>query len=253
MIAVTTSEIRRSEAVAPTPHGEPPRHEMALGLKYLKAIEAAGGVPVVVPPLSMSLVEALLDRVDGLCLSGGPDLDPDSYHERRHELTGPVEAELDRFEIALAAAADEREMPILAICRGLQLLNVARGGSLHQHLPDVVGEGINHRQPEPGHQPTHPVSLDPGSRICSILGGDRAEVNSFHHQAIARLGRGLLITGHAPDGTVESVEASDREFVVGVQWHAETLVDRPEQAALFRAFVDQARRARQGTPALRVA
>lgn len=253
LIAVTTSEVRRSQSVAPTPHGEPPRHEMALGLKYLKAIEAAGGVPVVVPPLSISLADALLDRVDGLCLSGGPDLDPDTYHERRHELTGPIESELDRFEIALAAAADERGMPILAICRGLQLLNVSRGGSLHQHLPDVVGDLINHRQPEPGEHPTHPVSLEPGSRIVSILGREEALVNSFHHQGISRLGRSLVVTGRASDGTVESIEATDRQFVVGVQWHAETLVDRPEQAALFRAFVDEARRASQTTPALRVA
>jgi putative glutamine amidotransferase len=226
---------------------------MALGLKYLKALEAAGAIPLVVPPLSTPLVNALLDRVDGLCLSGGPDLDPSTYDERRHERTGPIEPDLDEFEIALAAAADERGMPILAICRGLQVLNVARGGSLHQHLPDIVGEAINHRQTEPGNQPTHVVSLDTGSRIISILGQPQADVNSFHHQAISRLGRGLVITGHAPDGTIESVEAEDRQFVVGVQWHAETLVDRPEHAALFAAFVDEARQDRQGTPALRVA
>jgi putative glutamine amidotransferase len=253
LIAVTTSEVRRSESVAPTPQGEPPQHEMALGLKYLKALEAAGAIPLVVPPLTTPLVHALLDRVDGLCLSGGPDLDPSTYEERRQERTGPIEPELDEFEVALAAAADERGMPILAICRGLQVLNVARGGALHQHLPDIVGDEINHRQTEPGNQPTHAVSLDPSSRIVAILGRDQAEVNSFHHQAISRLGRGLVITGHAPDGTIESVEASDRQFVVGVQWHAETLVDRPEQAALFRAFIDEARRAEQGTPALRVA
>jgi putative glutamine amidotransferase len=253
LIAVTTSEVRRSESVAPTPQGEPPRHEMALGLKYLKALEEAGAIPLVVPPLSTPLVEALLDRVDGLCLSGGPDLDPSTYDQRRHERTGPIEPGLDEFEIALAAAADARGMPILAICRGLQVLNVARGGSLHQHLPDVVGESINHRQPEPGNQPTHSVSLDPDSRIVSILGREQADVNSFHHQAVSRLGRGLVITGWASDGTVESIEATDRRFVVGVQWHAETLVDRPEHAALFRAFVDEARQAQPAAPALRVA
>jgi putative glutamine amidotransferase len=253
LIAVTTSEVRRSESVAPTPQGEPPRHEMALGLTYLQALEAAGGIPLVVPPLSPSVVDALLDRVDGLCLSGGPDLDPEAYNERRHERTGPIEPNLDEFEFALAKAADERGMPILAICRGLQVLNVARGGSLHQHLPDVVGEAINHRQPEAGPHPTHSVEVIGQSRIAGILGGPMTEVNSFHHQAVARLGHGLVVTSHAPDGTVESLEAIDRDFVLGVQWHAETLVARPEQAALFRAFIAEAQRTASGTLQLRVA
>jgi putative glutamine amidotransferase len=253
LIAVTTSEVRRSESVTPTPQGEPSRHEMALGLTYLKALEDAGAIPLVVPPLSPPLVESLLDRVDGLCLSGGPDLDPSSYNERRHERSGPIWPELDRFELALAMAADARGLPILAICRGLQTINVARGGTLHQHLPDVVGDQINHRQPEPGMNPTHTVSLSASSRLAQILGRDTVEVNSFHHQAVARLGSGLIVTGQAPDGTIESIEATDREFVLGVQWHAETLVDRDEQASLFSAFVDTARRLEPGTPQLRVA
>jgi putative glutamine amidotransferase len=253
LIAVTTSEVRRSESVSPTPQGEPPRHEMALGLTYLAALEAAGAIPLVVPPLTTSPVNDLLDRVDGLCLSGGPDLDPRAYHERRHQRTGPVEPDLDVFELALARAADERGMPILAICRGLQVLNVARGGALHQHLPDVVGRMINHRQPEPGPTPTHSVEIVGASRIAGILGREEAEVNSFHHQAVSRLGSALVVTGRAPDGTIESIEATDRDFVVGVQWHAETLVGRPEHAALFRAFVEEAVRMRSGTPHLRVA
>jgi Peptidase C26 len=152
LIAVSTSEIRRSRAVAPTPQGEPPQDEMALALKYLRAIEAAGGLPVVVPPLHVSRVEALLSRVAGVCLSGGPDLDPESSGERRHALTGPIESELDVYELELARAADARGLPVFAICRGMQVLNVARGGTLHQHLPDVVSDGIAHRQQEPGRQ-----------------------------------------------------------------------------------------------------
>lgn len=253
LIAVTTSEVRRRESVAPTPQGEPPRHEMALGLTYLKALEEAGAMPLVVPPLSSAIVNSLLDRVDGICLSGGPDLDPQAYNERRHERTGPIEPDLDEFEFALAKAADERGMPILAICRGLQVLNVARGGTLHQHLPDVVGDAINHRQPEPGPQTTHTVDITGQSRIADILGRTEAEVNSFHHQAVSELGRGLVVTSRAPDGTVESIEATDRDFVLGVQWHAETLVARPEQAALFRSFVAEARRTAAGAPQLRVA
>ncbi|MFZ0089526.1 MAG: gamma-glutamyl-gamma-aminobutyrate hydrolase family protein [Solirubrobacteraceae bacterium] len=253
LIAVTTSEVRTAETVRLTPHSEPPQHEMALGLKYLKALEAAGSIPVVVPPLGTDLMEALLDRFDGVCLSGGPDLDPRAYGERRHATTGPVEAGLDQFEFALAHAADARGMPILAICRGMQVLNVARGGTLHQHLPDVNGTAISHRQDEAATRATHWVSLDRSSALAGTLARSRVKVNSFHHQGIARLGDGLKITGRASDGTVESVEAPDRPFVVGVQWHAECLVDRREQAALFAAFVDTARELRTGTARLRVA
>ncbi|HEY2320070.1 MAG TPA: gamma-glutamyl-gamma-aminobutyrate hydrolase family protein [Solirubrobacteraceae bacterium] len=253
LIAVTTSEVRTAEAVSPTPHGERPQHEMALGLTYLRALERAGALPVVVPPLSVELVEPLLDRFDGLCMSGGPDLDPGAYGERRHARTGPVEIELDVFELALARAADARGMPILAICRGMQVLNVARGGSLHQHLPDVVGEGINHRQSEAGARLTHWVSLDPATRLAATLDRRRVKVNSFHHQGVARLGHDLAVVGRASDATIEGIEATDREFVVGVQWHAESLVARPEQAALFAAFVDCARGPRADATHLRAA
>jgi putative glutamine amidotransferase len=240
LIAVTTSEVREGKAVMPTRHGEPPQLEMALGLKYLHAIERAGGIPVVVPPLQVDCLDALLDRVDGLCLSGGPDMDPESYGARRHLHTGPTESELDVFELGLARAADARSIPILAVCRGMQLLNVARGGTLHQHLPDIVGERIVHRQSEVGEKPTHWVTLTPASRLGQILSRHRTKVNSFHHQAVATLGEGLIVTSRASDGTVESLEAVDRDFVVGVQWHAECLVDRFGQAALFSAFVEAA-------------
>jgi putative glutamine amidotransferase len=242
LIAVTTSEVRAAVTITQTPQGDPARQEMALGLKYLRAIELAGGIPVVVPPLSPASIEALLDRVDGLCLSGGPDLDPVAYGERRHMRLGPVETELDTLELALTRAADAREVPILAICRGQQVLNISRGGTLHQHLPDVTDGTIDHRQTEPGERPTHGVRLREDSQLGGIVSSPELEVNSFHHQAIARLGDSLLVTGHAGDGTIESIEASDREFVIGVQWHAECLVRRPEQAALFDAFVDCARR-----------
>jgi putative glutamine amidotransferase len=242
LIAVTTSEVRNGKALTPTRHGEAPQYEMALGLKYLHAIESAGGIPVVVPPLHAESLEPLLARVAGVCLSGGPDLDPEAYGERRHAHTGPTESPLDTFELAFARAADARGLPMLAVCRGLQLLNVARGGTLHQHLPDIVGERISHRQSEPGARPTHWVTLDPSSRLSGILARQRTKVNSFHHQAVATLGEGLVITGRASDGTIESLEDRDRDFVVGVQWHAECLVDRFGQAALFRAFVDAARR-----------
>jgi putative glutamine amidotransferase len=243
LIGVTTSEIRRTENTEPIPEGEPPaRFEMALGLPYLRGIEAAGGLPVVMPPLSEDAIASLLDRVDGICLSGGPDLDPDGYGAEPHPELGPTEPELDRFELAVARQADSREMPILAICRGTQALNVIRGGALHQHLPEI-SSAIAHRQSAPGDQTSHPVEVDPESRLAIALGASEIDVNSFHHQAIDRLGRGLRVSARAPDGTIEGVEDPDRPFLIGVQWHAETLIHRPYEASLFESFVEAANRA----------
>ncbi len=128
---------------------------MALGITYLKAIEAAGGLPVVMPPMAEDAIEPLLDRLDGICLSGGPDLDPALYEAEPHPELGPIEPDLDRFELAVAARADAREMPILAICRGTQALNIVRGGALHQHLPDLSTE-VAHRQTDPRHRAEPP-------------------------------------------------------------------------------------------------
>ena len=171
LIGVTTSEVRPAERVDPTARGRAARRaEMALGLPYLRGLEAAGGLPLVMPPLSEDAIEPLLDRLDGICLSGGPDLDPAAYGAEPHPELGPIEPDLDRFELAVARRADAREMPILAICRGTQALNIVRGGALHQHLPDLSTE-IAHRQRTPGDQPSHPVEVDPDS---AAGGGARA-------------------------------------------------------------------------------
>jgi putative glutamine amidotransferase len=240
LIGVTTSEVRPKERTHPTPEGDPSGKEMALGLPYLKGIEAAGGLPLVIPPMDTSAIEPLLDRLDGICLSGGPDLDPALYEAEPHPELGPIEPDLDRFEIDVAARADAREMPILAICRGTQALNIVRGGALHQHLPDL-STAVHHRQTNPGTEPSHPVEIEAGSELARIFGGEEleiADVNSFHHQAIDRLGEGLRVSARAPDGTIEAVEDPGRRFLIGVQWHAETLVHRQAEAALFRRFVD---------------
>jgi len=235
LIAVTTSEMRGVGSHAQTPEGEPPSREMALGLSYPGSVEAAGGVPLVVPPMDHAAIEPLLDQVAGVCLTGGPDLDPSSYGAEAHPQLGPIESEVDRFELALAHQADLLGLPVLAICRGLQTLNVARGGTLHQHVPDSF-DG-HHRQTEPGTEVTHEVTIEPGSRLAEMMGGHHAEVNSFHHQAIDELGRGLRPVAWAPDGVIEGVEDARRGFLVGVQWHAETLTHRPEHAALFSGLV----------------
>jgi putative glutamine amidotransferase len=238
LIAVTTSELRHATLDTPMPEGDPPRQEMVLGIKYLEAIGRAGALAMVVPPLPGPAIPALLERVDGICLSGGPDLHPDAYGAEPHAALGPTEPRLDAFELALARAADERDLPILAICRGMQVLNVARGGTLHQHLPDVVGDTVTHRQQGKPGAPAHGVAVDPDCRLAAILGHRHVQVNSFHHQAVDALGERLMVTARAEDGTVEGVEAVDRSFVVGVQWHAECLVDHDEQAALFTALVE---------------
>ncbi len=235
LIGVTTSELRPSGLATLRRQGEPDHPEMALGMTYLQAIERAGAVPVVLPPC-VSDLEALLSRLDGVCLSGGPDLDPEAYGAReRHAELGPTEPSLDAFELALARAAIERGTPLLGICRGAQALNVACGGTLHQHL-------AGHRQSDPGCRVSHEVEILEGTRLAGLIGPGLLAVNSFHHQAVDRLGSGLRVAAHAGDGTVEAIEAA-AGFVIGVQWHAEALAD----GRLFAALADAA------APALRIA
>jgi putative glutamine amidotransferase len=211
-----------------------PARELRLGTPYLRAIEAGGGLPVVLAPDDPALAVALLDRLDGLCLAGGPDLDPLGYGAaERHERLGETNRIVDAAELALARAADERGLPILGICRGAQAMNVARGGTLHQHLDD-------HRQTTPATEPFHAVDVAPGSFLAALTGDHRVAVNSFHHQAVDRLGAGLAVAGRADDGTVEAIEDRSRPFFVGVQWHAEMLVDLPAHRSLFRALVKAA-------------
>jgi putative glutamine amidotransferase len=233
LIGVTTSEVRRGDLATLRRHGEPPQHEMALGLTYMRAVELAGGVPVVLPPLEPGAMATLLTRLDGVCLSGGPDLDPAGYGARAHEALGPTEPALDRFELELACAADALGMPLLGICRGAQALNIARGGTLHQHID-------GHRQTALATLPTHSVRIAPSSRAAQVLGGHAAEVNSFHHQAVDTLGDGLVATAWAADGTIEGLEDPSHPFLLGVQWHAETLVHDLAQLALFTALVEAA-------------
>jgi putative glutamine amidotransferase len=253
LIGVTTSEVRFAEHIEQTPQSDPPRREMALGLTYLRAIETAGGLPVVMPPLELEAIEPLLGRLSAICLSGGPDLDPAIYDERPHPALGPTEPDLDRFELELARRADDRGLPVLAICRGTQALNVARGGSLHQHLPDRPGVTIDHRQRPPGDQLAHTVEIAAGSRLARLMGRREAAVNSFHHQGIHRIGNGLRAVAWSPDGVIEGVEAPARDFVVGVQWHAESLVSQREHAALFRGLVDAALRFEADSVGMRAA
>ena len=241
LIGVTTSEVRRPETVQPTAEGEPPQPEMTLGMRYVEAVQRAGGIPVVLPPLAAEALDDLLDRLCGICLSGGPDLHPSAYGAPAHAELGPTEPGVDVFEVELAVRADRRGLPVFGICRGAQALNVARGGTLIQHLPDVTDHSIEHRQTVPGTVATHGVDLVARTRLARLAGQRRLEVNSFHHQAVDALGERLRVSACAPDGVVEAIEATDRPHVRGVQWHAESLVDRREHLALFEELVDAAR------------
>lgn len=237
LIGVTTSELRPGELATLRRHGEPPHAEMALGITYVRAIEAAGGIPVVMPPLALADVPGLVARLDGLLLSGGPDLAPAAYDGPPHPELGLTEPALDAFEYAVILEALRCNLPILGICRGAQALNVALGGGLHQHLPEVVGDEVAHRQSEDGRRPTHIVEIAAGTRLAGVLGTGRLAVNSFHHQAVHRLGSGLRVCARAQDGTIEGIEDPARPFVVAVQWHAEALEDGSEQRFLFEELV----------------
>ena len=253
IIGLSTSEMREPTRVYHDPNGEPPQQELALGLTYPQAIRRAGAVPIVIPPLDVDSIEPLLDSLCGLCLSGGPDLHPSIYGAEPHPALGPTEAHLDSFEIALVRAAEARDLPVLAICRGLQVLNVSRGGTLVQDLPSQRPSEIQHRQTEVGWVATHDVRLQAGSLVASCLGETDVRVNSFHHQAIDELGSGLRVVGWAPDGTIEAVEATDRRFTVAVQWHAESMVRSPEQERLLSRFADAAGSAAARAGAVRAA
>jgi putative glutamine amidotransferase len=207
---------------------------------YIRAVQAAGGLPVLLPPDDAVAEEpdALLDRVDALILAGGADIDPASYGARPHPDLDHTVPERDRFELALAHRALERELPLLAICRGMQMLNVACGGTLHQHVPDVVGHE-EHRH-TPGQFTDHEVELESGSLAARAVGSERSAVKSHHHQGVDELGEGLVASGWADDdGLVEAIEDRDRRFVLGVLWHPE----QDESSRLIAALVDEARQA----------
>jgi gamma-glutamyl-gamma-aminobutyrate hydrolase PuuD len=202
-------------------------------LVYVRAIEHAGGRPLLVPP-SDDGVEETLDALDGLLLTGGADLDPSFYGAEAHPETNGVRPDRDRAELTLLQAALERDMPVLAVCRGSQILNVARGGDLVQHLPEVLGDERHKRTP--GSFGDHDVDLKSGSRVQRLL-GHRAPVKSHHHQGFGRIGKGLDVTAWADDGTVEAIEDDSRRFALGVLWHPE----EGEDFRLFEALVDEAR------------
>ncbi len=238
------------------------RHEKAgdiytMTTAYADAVEAAGGVPLILPPVSGSL-EELVAVLDGVVFSGGGDIQPDRYGDREtHPTTYGVSPIRDDFELALLAAALRQDLPVLAICRGIQVLNVGLGGTLYQDVADQYPGALAHQQPWMSacrHDPCHTVTAAPGSPLAEVYGATAIGTNSFHHQAIKRLGDGLQPIGWAEDGLVEAVAHPGRRFVLGVQWHPEAMfAEHREHLRPFERLVGEAATTRERRAAATIA
>lgn len=207
---------------------------------YVHAVESAGGVPILIPMINdLNILTALLTRLDGLLLPGGIDLHPNHYGEEVHPLTEEADLELDEFEITLASWAFQEDMPVLGVCRGMQLINIALGGSLYQDIDEQYTDSIGHTHRNlPRTHLAHRISVDPGSRMEKILGTREVWVNSLHHQAIKEPGKGVRVTGRASDGIPELLEVTGYRFVMAAQCHPEEIYSiEPAFARLFSAFV----------------
>jgi putative glutamine amidotransferase len=208
---------------------------------YYECVERAGGLPLQIPPLEeLDLVSQILATVDGFVIVGGEDLDPDLYGEKPLPTHQGLPRFRERFDLELARRLLRSDHPALGICLGCQLLTVASGGALYQHIPDQIPGALCHSGRYPD-LPTHPIEVVAGSRLRGILGADRLTVNSAHHQAVRRLGRGFVVSATAPDGVIEAFEAPGDRFLLGVEWHPDLMAEAPEQRRIFEALVDAAR------------
>jgi putative glutamine amidotransferase len=207
-----------------------------LPAEYVAAVERAGAVPLLIPPLPEH-AHRYLDLVDGVILAGGGDIAPERYRGNAHELNYGVDARRDALELALARELVKRRQPTLAICRGMQIVNVALGGTLIEHLPAVVGEQVLHRKP-PRDPTPHVVHIEPGSRLAQLTGVTELQPMSWHHQAIRDVAHGLKVVARAPDQTIEAVELPEQPWLIAVQWHPElTAHEDATQQRLFDALV----------------
>lgn len=218
-------------------------------LSYTRSIEKAGGAPIVIPlQLSEESLRVIYARLDGLLLAGGVDVSPTQFGEEVMPYCGEIDELRDATELRVTRWALAEDKPIFGICRGIQMLNVAAGGSLYQDIPSQLDEPLGHeyRKGDPYTLRAHTVEIETGSRVARAFGVTQLEVNSLHHQAVKRVAPGLKVIARAPDGIVEAVESSDDRFIVGVQFHPELLFDEDERMPrLFEAFVESAREYRR--------
>ncbi len=210
---------------------------------YIDAVQLAGGIPILLPP-NQPAPDQLLAIVDGLIFSGGGDIDPALYGGEHHPTIYLVDAERDTFELALAKAAIDSHIPVLGICRGMQILSVASGAELITHVPDVYGETIHHRLDHPRRPIGHAVQVSPTSRLATMLGESEIAVVSWHHQAIKTVPDGWTVTAQAADGLIEALEYRQHPWLFAVQWHPELSPDDPVHQRLFQALVAAASRGR---------
>ena len=209
---------------------------------YSDSVRTAGGIPIVLVPVGSDDLDLILDRVDGILFTGGGDIDPARYGADRHDSVSGVDGERDQFELDLARRCFQRRIPTMAICRGLQVVNVALGGTLVQDLPSHTGAHGHDVTGEGAYEPHSDALIEPGCRLAAILGEGLHRINSIHHQAIEELGEGLQVVAAAPDGTIEAVEHDSDWSLIAVQWHPEFLGVRDHGPShdLFEAFVDEA-------------
>ncbi len=237
LILVTTSTAPRSDDLL--------REDSLTGRNYAQAVRAAGGLPLLAPTVDPGSADLYADAADALLLSGGGDVDPARFGAQPEPGLGRVDAERDAFELALYAAFRSAGKPVLGICRGIQLVNVAHGGTLHQHLPAVPGT-LQHSQVERGGTPLHAVRLEPDSQLARASGTVELRTNSYHHQGLDRLGDGLRVLGRTADGLVEAVDGTSGAFLLALQWHPEmSWQAHPEHLAPFRLLLQALR----GVPA----
>jgi putative glutamine amidotransferase len=211
----------------------------ALRKNYADSVLQAGGIPVMIP-YSHESIDTILELIDGLVIPGGDeDVNPKFYNQQI--ISGKVRTNDERagFELALTKKALEKDMPFLGICGGMQVLNVSLGGNLIQHIPDYIQSKINHEQPSPKDIPSHPVIIKPGTILFKLADSrDEVMVNSTHHQAVDKLGNGLIISASAPDGIIEAIESLNHKFVIGVEWHPEYLNSNNLDLKLFKGLID---------------
>ena len=218
------------------------RPRVSLPGDYVESILLAGGLPILLPPVDEEAVGLLLDQVAGILLTGGPDVDPAAYGEGPHPETKLLHPRRSRFELALARLAAHRGVPLMGICLGCQVLNVALGGTLYQHLPEQLASSVCHSAGEPSQRTHHSVHIAQDSGLARILGTTDLEVNSSHHQAIREVAPPLRAVAWSADGVVEAAEAGDERFLLAIQWHPENLAaELPQHLALFAALVEAAR------------
>lgn len=216
---------------------------------YIRALQQAKAIPLLIPHMPKEDLLEILSKFDGILLPGGIDIDPVRFGEDPHPNCGEIDPLWDELDLTVAGWALEQGVPILAICRGIQVLNVAAGGTLIQDIPSQVTGPIKHSQDAPRWYATHDITIHPGSLLAKLVGDRSQRVNSFHHQAIRQVGSGLRVAASAPDGIIEAVEGTSSMFVLGVQWHPELMVDHyPAAQKIFDSFVQAAQLGQEYQP-----